>query len=275
MRTRPRAVFVFALLFFSGGYFPGVEANRMGRVLAENVSLDSKVLFLDTRQIGKLFTVGWIDIDGRAWEKKHISRKGRHGYEMRGHPGWKGEALSVSVMGIDFLSGSVAVPRFDGEMDILWAPEPWLRSSVNALWGHTFFGFSLERVLLFLMGFVAVSIFIVKRRVKTPAFCLLCGFVASMVCVEILSTSGHIGTARSIDENESMRQTKGLGEFSKKLATRIGDDFWGYENLPSIAAINIAYGLAEKKFAPASALGLPRYVISYENGGIVLLPPRK
>jgi hypothetical protein len=217
-------------------------------VIARDISINDKVVRLKLPAEGIRFKILWTTLDGKKWEKTHVARKGNHAYEMRGHPGWKGNAQMVAVKNFRNISGEVKKPAFGDEIDIYLAPEQMIATTINFLHGHTLLGYSWNIILILLMVFSAIALYYCKG--KKLLVSLLFGFIIAWGIMDMRTMFDHFAIVNNIEDNQSVNRIKHLKTSCEILSEKIGTGKWTQEGLPWPHTNVVAYALAEHQYVP-------------------------
>lgn len=157
-------IFVTAVLCLTAA--ASAQSVKVSNVLGKHFLASNRAIELELpdEMDGVWFIVGWIKADGQQIGMRRVGRAGRHCYDMRQHPDWKGQiqAVAVNVTGV---RGRVKEPTFLDELDMFWEPEWITPSTVNVLTGRLLFSRSWNVILLLILG--VSTLFFAGFRKKT------------------------------------------------------------------------------------------------------------
>lgn len=236
--------------------------------LAANVGLDGMVVVLDVpaawERASESVDVVWDHADGRRYLYSAQARAGRHAYDPRQSPAWRGAAHQVgtNVGG----AGEFKFPSVGDEVDIFLAPEPLLPTTVNGLRGHRFFACSWDLLLLLVAGVAALSFTFVTRCSVTVA--LLGGFVVAWVALDLRTMADHADIVRRLEQNG--RSMPVLGEvqaFAARAAAEMGPGTWAFAPAAhdDLALRHVLwYALTEHPYLPPEEAEGADFVVSLQ-----------
>jgi hypothetical protein len=239
-----------AACFLSAGALSAQEGKL--HPLASNVVLDGMIVVLDAPEKwdhdSETVDVVWDSPEGRRFLFADFARAGRHGYDPRAQPSWRGSAAWVSAN----TTGAFKFPSLADEWDIFMAPERWRPTTVNALRGHRFFACSWDVLLLLVLVAAALAFYFVARC--APAVALLGGFALAWVALDLRTMTDHFFIVSALEEQR--RPLPILTEakaFSDRAAEVIGPGSWALDHTLSahpLAAHYFGYAFAEHRYVP-------------------------
>lgn len=261
------AVFAIAIACFP---VPATAQNLTAYALATNVSLDGVVIELDVppNLDGVSFLIVWTTADGQLTVDTR-ARAGRHSYEMRQYPRWRGSAQAVAITLPD-TPGRLKKPTLSDEIDMFLEPERMAPGTVNFLAGHTLFGWSWDTFLLLT---VPIAVLVFARSKKRPIILsVVFGFLVSWTLMDLRNVYDHVAVAYKMEKYDlGMFPLEGLKQFSDRASEMIGPSTWGSGQVDGIFGSYLQYRLAEHRYVPQGVAGPPDFWITRDpNEGQVL-----
>ncbi|MSS73431.1 MAG: hypothetical protein EXS64_18370 [Candidatus Latescibacteria bacterium] len=241
-------IFVTAVLCLTAA--ASAQSVKVSNVLGKHFLASNRAIELELpdEMDGVWFIVGWIKADGQQIGMRRVGRAGRHCYDMRQHPDWKGQiqAVAVNVTGV---RGRVKEPTFLDELDMFWEPEWITPSTVNVLTGRLLFSRSWNVILLLILG--VSTLFFAGFRKKPIVLSLILGFLFSWGVMDLRAVYDRAVAVYEVESHHlEMPPLMNVKKFSDRASEIIGRATWRHEPFQGVYGSFIKYRLAEHPYAP-------------------------
>ena len=233
--------------------------------VAVNFSADGEVLELDVPHEldGVSFYIVWNTTAGQ-YRTTATAWAGRHCYELRNIPEWKG-SIDVLAITLPDIPRRVKRPTFADEMDMFLAPERLTPALINSLVGHTLFAWPWTTVLMALIPFLALGFAVIRKKPLVQSFALAA--LASWVLADLRAAYDHAWVVYNLESNElGMFPLAAVQGFADRAADVIGDSAWRSEPLDGVYGNFLDYRLAEHPYLPAQDSKEPDFWITRNPG---------
>lgn len=264
-----RALWVAGLLTLFGSLT--AEAETRIHVVAANFEARGQVLELDIppEMDGVRFAIGFENNYSPQYIALLPARAGRHAYEMRHFPGWRGTIKYVAVT-LTGVQGRVKKPSLWDELDIFSQPERITPSTMNVLTGHTLFARPWNDFLLFA---ACVSAVVISRFEKKPlALSLALGFLVAWGLLDLRTILDHAVIVHQKERfGQGMPPLTDMKVFADRASAIIRDGTWDHGPL-EVGTKLLRYRLAEHQFRTSGSTAPPAFRITNDAAdGPVLL----
>ena len=243
------------------------NADPSRSVRSGRVTLDGDVLRLNLPQGGMKFDVIWAGEDGRQWIKRFMSRRGRHFYEMRDHPEWRGAAKGLILTEFEGVNIEVVKPSFKDEIAIFLEPEQWVPSTINYLYGHTFRGWPWQTILLVVTSVLTAVLCFLKRNM---AFSLFLGFVIAWGAMDARSVFDHYFIVEEVETNALVSLIDDVDGWVKLNTDELAKRTWTHTGLSYPFLHLIQYYLAECRYLPYGSESQGSLLVTMQEGNLVI-----
>ncbi len=255
-------------------FFPIYAQINISNILATNVNADDAVieLSLPTELDGKIYVViVWITSEGKQAYLTHVAKGGKHVYEMRHHPEWRGP-LKVVATNVNEAVGTVHKATLLHEIKLFLAPERLMPATINMLQPNTLFMWSWNHILLGLLVVSALLFFLITK--KQIMIALVFGFVVAWGMMDLRKMYDHFMIVQHIESQQITvpKILEDLKVFLHRAAKIIGPNSWKTEELGVLFRHFAEYKLAEHEYRPYDSSTTPDFIITSKpnNREIVL-----
>ncbi len=245
MSTAARIALALVALWGMGGAMPVAGQGFDNVIVSQPFDAQSHVLELDvppgleTRYI----QFAWQRADGEIGTAARTAKVGRHLYDLRSEPRWRGPITAVATRA-RLVTGRLHVPTLGDEVAMFLSPEGLNPYTVNLRLGYTFFGWPWSRVLLVLFAVVAACLWAClwacswagmwagswTTMRRAPAVALVAAFLVvwSLEDLRNVWEHAHIVRARG-PVTEALPPFTATGRFADGAEPMIGARSWGSE----------------------------------------------
>ena len=257
---RQTALIIFVLCFAPSAFAQDFRATN---VLGRRFPAGHNVIELDVPDEldGRRFFIVWVTEGGQQAGVWHVARSGRHCYEVRHRPEWKGQVQAVAIT-LDGVAGRVRAPTFRDEIDMFLEPERITPGTVNALIGHTLFTWRWEVIVLLIAPGGALLLFLRKKRMA-PA--LVWGFLIAWGVMDLRAVYDHAATVFEAESHhlDAPPLTRAR-VFADRAGEMIGTATWSHEPLVGVVNSYVRYRLAEHPLVAVDASPPSTFLITQQ-----------
>lgn len=261
-RLSSMKIFIFVCLVAATVCLPMAASaqNPTAYSLAADFSATDAVIELDVPPDvdGAAFLIVW-DTGKERYSRMSHARAGRHCYEMRHHPQWRGH---IKVVAITMrVPGRLKKPTLSDEIDMFLEPERIAPGTINLLVGHTLFGWPWNAVLFLILPLS--SLCFAKFKKIRLVHSLVLGFVVSWALMDLRNVYDHAVIVYKMERyRQGMFPLTDVKVFADRASEIIGRATWGHAPLDWPMSTFLSYRLAEQAYVPAGSERLPAFWIT-------------
>ncbi|MBI4472424.1 MAG: hypothetical protein HY646_07125 [Acidobacteria bacterium] len=226
----------------------GESQGVTGYPIAENFTAETHVVELDVpaELDGVRFIIAWSTQIGEATGSFRVGRAGRHSYDMRQFPMWRGFITKLAITHKD-IRGRVKEPTLLDQLDMFLEPERLTLSIINGFEGHSLFGWRWQWVLwAVVLGTSGLFALTVRQR-SVHAFGL--GLVLAFILMDLRNVYNHAVIAYKMERyHQGMIPLAGVKTFADKASEIIGEESWTHDSWDGEVSIFLPYRLAEQQY---------------------------
>ncbi len=205
--------------------------------------------------------ITWVTSAGQRGGVWHVTRSGRHCYEVRHRPEWEGQIEAVAIT-LDGVAGRVKAPTLRDEVDMFLAPERITPSTVNALIGHTLFVWRWEVIVLLIAMGGGLFLFLRKARM---ALALVWGFLIAWGVMDLRAVYDHAATVFEMEAHHPDAPPLTRAKvFADRAEAMIGGATWSHEPLTGVVNSYVRYRLAEHPLVAIDASPPSTFLITQQ-----------
>ena len=248
---------------------PAAYAEETAYILAMDFLADGKVLELDIPPEidGERFVIVFENSLSRQRVIVVPAREGKHSYEMRQFPEWRGRMkyMAVTLAGV---KGRVKDPSLADNIDIFLEPQRILPSTINLLGQHRIFVRSWSVYLLVVLAGSAV--FFAWFRKKPLIVSLPLGFLVAWSVMDLRAFVDHATVVYKEEKlHKGMPPLAGIKVFADRSADII-DGAWGHTSL-EVGTAFLEYRLADRTYASSGSARSPVFLVTQDPAGLPVL----
>ena len=201
----------------------------------------------------------------------YVARVGRHSYEVRHLPEWRGTLKYLGIIDVAGIEGRVKEPTLADSIDMFLDPERITPSTINLLVQHRVFGWSWTMCLLLILAVSGVFFAVVKR--KPPVTALALGFVVAWSLMDLRIVFDHASIVyREETLHRGMRPLTEVKQFADQASNVIGNMTWTWGHQPTGGPEQyLNYRFAEHPYAIPGSGRVPTLWVTEDSANSQIL----
>jgi hypothetical protein len=239
--------------------------------VATNFTAVDKVLELNipAEMDGARFFVVFQNDDGEQRLVPMAARAGKHSYELRHLPQWRGNIEYVATLDRP-LKGSVKTPTMADNIDMFLQPERIMPTTINFVSQHTILGWPWTYFLILISVVSAICFLMFTKKLVVSG---VLAFLVAWGVMDLRAIFDHAVIVYQKEKSaEEMPPFEQLNVFVRNASDVIGHATWGHGPVDALSTSYLRYQLAEHPYATGGSARIATFwVTQHPSEGQVVL----